>query len=134
MRVPAYSPHAVAEFTVGLILTLNRQIHRAYNRTRENNFALDGLLGFDLFGKTVGVIGTGKIVPWSRAACGSASAARCWPTTSPIPTRLVALGVRYLPLDEVAAARRHPHPPLPADPADPAPGRPAPARAGQASA
>ena len=61
VRVPAYSPHAVAEFTVGLILTLNRQIHRAYNRTRENNFALDGLLGFDLFGKTVGVVGTGKI-------------------------------------------------------------------------
>ena len=61
VRVPAYSPHAVAEFTVGLILTLNRQIHRAYNRVRENNFALDGLLGFDLFGKTVGVIGTGKI-------------------------------------------------------------------------
>lgn len=60
-RVPAYSPHAVSEFTVGLILTLNRQIHRAYNRVRENNFALDGLLGFDLFGKTVGVIGTGKI-------------------------------------------------------------------------
>ena len=68
VRVPAYSPHAVAEFTVGLILTLNRQIHRAYNRTRENNFALDGLLGFDLVGKTVGVIGTGKIGPWSRAA------------------------------------------------------------------
>ena len=61
VRVPAYSPHAVAEFTVGMILTLNRQIHRAYNRTRENNFALDGLLGFDLVGKTVGVIGTGKI-------------------------------------------------------------------------
>ena len=60
-RVPAYSPHAVSEFTVGLILTLNRQIHRAYNRVRENNFALDGLLGFDLFGKTAGVIGTGKI-------------------------------------------------------------------------
>ena len=61
VRVPAYSPHAVAEFTVGMILTLNGQIHRAYNRTRENNFALDGLLGFDLVGKTVGVIGTGKI-------------------------------------------------------------------------
>lgn len=61
VRVPAYSPHAVSEFTVGLVLTLNRQIHRAYNRVRENNFALDGLLGFDLFGKTVGVIGTGKI-------------------------------------------------------------------------
>lgn len=60
-RVPAYSPHAVAEYAVGLILTLNRHIHRAYNRVREGNFALDGLMGFDLFGKTVGVIGTGKI-------------------------------------------------------------------------
>lgn len=61
VRVPAYSPHAVAEFTLGLILTLNRQIHRAYNRTRENNFALDGLMGFDLSGKTAGIVGTGKI-------------------------------------------------------------------------
>jgi D-lactate dehydrogenase len=60
-RVPAYSPHAVAEHAVGLILDLNRRIHRAYFRVREGNFALDGLLGFDLFGKTVGVVGTGKI-------------------------------------------------------------------------
>lgn len=61
VRVPAYSPHAVAEHTVALILTLNRQIHRAYNRVREGNFALDGLLGFDLHGLTVGIVGTGKI-------------------------------------------------------------------------
>jgi len=60
-RVPAYSPHAVAEHAVGLILTLNRKFHRAYSRVREGNFALDGLLGFDLHGKKVGVIGTGKI-------------------------------------------------------------------------
>lgn len=60
-RVPAYSPHAVAEFAVGLILSLNRKIHRAYNRIREHNFSLEGLLGFDLYGKTVGIIGTGKI-------------------------------------------------------------------------
>lgn len=60
-RVPAYSPYAVAEHAVALILTLNRNIHRAYNRVREGNFALEGLLGFDLHGKTVGVIGTGKI-------------------------------------------------------------------------
>ena len=60
-RVPAYSPHAVAEHTVGLILTLNRQLHRAYNRVREGNFALDGLMGFDLHGRTVGVVGTGRI-------------------------------------------------------------------------
>ncbi|QSZ59433.1 2-hydroxyacid dehydrogenase [Rhizobium sp. ZX09] len=60
-RVPAYSPYAVAEHTMALILSLNRKIHRAYNRVREGNFALDGLLGFDLHGKTVGVVGTGKI-------------------------------------------------------------------------
>lgn len=60
-RVPAYSPHAVAEHTVGLLLTLNRHIHRAYNRVREHNFDLQGLLGFDLHGKTAGVVGTGKI-------------------------------------------------------------------------
>jgi D-lactate dehydrogenase len=61
VRVPAYSPFAVAEHAVALILTLNRNIHRAYNRVREGNFELEGLLGFDLHGKTVGVIGTGKI-------------------------------------------------------------------------
>lgn len=61
VRVPAYSPYAVAEHAVALILTLNRKIHRAYNRVREGNFALDGLLGFDLNGCTVGIVGTGKI-------------------------------------------------------------------------
>ena len=61
VRVPAYSPHAVAEHTVALILTLNRKTHKAYNKVREGNFSLDRLVGFDLFGKTIGVIGTGKI-------------------------------------------------------------------------
>ena len=61
VRVPAYSPHAVAEHALALLLTLNRQIHRAYNRVRDGNFALEGLLGFDLHKKTIGVIGTGKI-------------------------------------------------------------------------
>lgn len=61
VRVPAYSPEAVAEHAVALILTLNRKIHKAYNRVREQNFSLNGLLGFDLCGKTVGVIGTGNI-------------------------------------------------------------------------
>ena len=61
VRVPAYSPHAVAEHTAALILALNRQLHRAYNRVRENNFNLEGLLGFDIHGLTVGVVGTGKI-------------------------------------------------------------------------
>jgi D-lactate dehydrogenase len=61
VRVPAYSPYAVAEHAVGLILMLNRKLHKAYNRVRDDNFTLDGLLGFDLYGCTVGVIGTGKI-------------------------------------------------------------------------
>lgn len=61
VRVPAYSPHAVAEHTLALILTLNRKTHKAYNRVREGNFSLEKLMGFDLYGKTVGVIGTGKI-------------------------------------------------------------------------
>lgn len=60
-RVPAYSPNAVAEHAVGMMLTLNRKFHKAFNRVREGNFAIDGLLGFDMHGKTVGVVGTGKI-------------------------------------------------------------------------
>lgn len=61
VRVPAYSPYAVAEHAIALILSLNRKIHRAYYRVREGNFSLNGLLGFDLHGRTVGIIGTGKI-------------------------------------------------------------------------
>lgn len=61
VRVPAYSPHGVAEYAVALMLCLNRKIYRAVNRTREGNFSLDGLLGFDMYQKTVGLVGTGKI-------------------------------------------------------------------------
>lgn len=61
VRVPEYSPHAIAEHALGMILCLNRKLHRAYQRVKEGNFSLDGLMGFDLNGKTVGVIGTGKI-------------------------------------------------------------------------
>jgi D-lactate dehydrogenase len=61
VRVPAYSPHAVAEYAVTLMLTLNRKTHRAFYRTRDNNFSLTGLVGFDMHGKTAGIIGTGKI-------------------------------------------------------------------------
>ena len=60
-RVPAYSPNSISEYTVGLILTLSRNLHRSFNRTREGNFSLNGLIGFDIAGKTIGVIGTGKI-------------------------------------------------------------------------
>jgi len=61
VRVPTYSPHAVAEHTVALLLTLNRKIHRAYRRVREHNFALNGLVGFDICGRAVGIVGTGRI-------------------------------------------------------------------------
>ena len=61
VRVPAYSPHAVAEHTMGLLLTLNRRLHRAYIRTRDFNFSIVGLTGIDLYKKTVGIIGTGRI-------------------------------------------------------------------------
>lgn len=61
VRVPAYSPYAVAEYSLALMLSLNRKIHRAYWRTRDGNFSLNGLLGFDMHGKTIGIIGTGKI-------------------------------------------------------------------------
>lgn len=103
VRVPAYSPHAVAEFTVGLILTLNRQIHRAYNRTRDNNFALDGLLGFDLHGKTVGVVGTGKIgalvARTLKLGFGCELLAH---DVAPNP-EIVAMGVTYVEAGELAA-------------------------------
>ena len=61
VRVPAYSPHAIAEYTVGLILAVNRKINKAYVRTREGNFSINGLMGVDLYGKTAGIIVTGKI-------------------------------------------------------------------------
>ena len=61
LRVPFYSPYAIAEHTMGMLLTLNRKLYRAYNRVREYNFSLNGLLGYDLCGKTIGVIGTGMI-------------------------------------------------------------------------
>ena len=61
VRVPAYSPEAVAEHAVGLMMTLNRRIHKAYQRTRDANFSLEGLVGFNMHGRTAGIIGTGKI-------------------------------------------------------------------------
>lgn len=61
VRVPAYSPYSIAEYTVAMILSVNRKIHKAYVRTREGNFSINGLLGFDMYGKTIGIIGAGKI-------------------------------------------------------------------------
>jgi len=99
-RVPAYSPHAVAEHAVALMLTLNRQIHRAYNRVREGNFRLDGLLGFDLHGKRVGVIGTGKI---GEIVCRILSGFGCDVVAQDVAPNPAceALGVRYVPFDEL---------------------------------
>jgi D-lactate dehydrogenase len=102
-RVPAYSPHAVAEHAVGLLLTLNRKLHRAYARVREGNFSLDGLLGFDLHGKTVGVIGTGKIgAGFCRIMLGFGCRVRAY---DPHPSdELRELGVRYGELRELIRA------------------------------
>jgi D-lactate dehydrogenase len=102
VRVPAYSPNAVAEHTIALILALNRRIHRAYNRVRDRNFALDGLVGFDLKDKTAGVLGTGKI--------GGLVARLLWHfrcrvlAYDPYPDeKLVELGVEYADLDRIWA-------------------------------
>lgn len=101
VRVPAYSPHAVAEHTVGLILALNRSLHRANHRIREGNFSLDGLLGFDLRGKTAGVIGTGKI---GEVVCRILRGFECHVLAhdlAPNPA-CTALGVDYVEsLDEI---------------------------------
>lgn len=95
VRVPAYSPHAVAEHTFGLLLAINRRLHKAYTRTREFNFNISGLTGVDLYGKTAGVIGTGKI---GRAFIDIARGfglrvVAC----DPYPVE----GIDYLPLDEL---------------------------------
>jgi D-lactate dehydrogenase len=102
VRVPGYSPYAVAEHTLGLILALNRKLHRAYNRVREGNFELNGLLGFDMHGKTVGIIGTGKI----GAVVAQILIGLGCPTLAfdPLPNeRCRSSGVRYLTLNELLA-------------------------------
>lgn len=101
-RVPAYSPHAVAEHALALILTLNRKTHRAYNRVREGNFALDGLLGFDLVGKTVGIVGTGAI--GSVAARIFVGLGCRVVAADPLPDpRCEAMGVEYLGIEALLA-------------------------------
>ena len=102
VRVPAYSPHAVAEHAVALVLALNRRLHRAYNRTREGDFSLHGLTGFDLVGKRVGVVGTGQIGEvFARIMAGFGCALLAY-DPSPNPA-VEALGGRYVPLDELLA-------------------------------
>lgn len=103
-RVPAYSPYAVAEHTAALVLALNRRIHRAFNRVREQNFSLAGLVGFDLHGKTCGIIGTGKI---GRVAAeifrGFGMRVVAYDPT-PQPEWAVRRGIEYVAFDHVLAA------------------------------
>jgi len=99
-RVPAYSPEAVAEHALALIMTLNRKTHKAYNRVREQNFSLNGLLGFNLHGKTIGVIGTGNI---GKAFCRMMMGLGCQVKAFDViaNTELEAIGVTYHPLSDV---------------------------------
>lgn len=102
VRVPAYSPEAVAEHAFALILTLSRKTHKAYNRVRENNFSLEGLTGINIHGKTIGVIGTGAI---GRAFCRIAKGFGCEVLAFDISENeeMKNIGVKYLPLNEVFA-------------------------------
>ncbi len=102
VRVPAYSPEAVAEHTVGLMMTLNRRIHRAYQRTREANFSLEGLIGFNMYKRTVGVIGTGKIgIATMRILKGFGMNILAFdPFKNPV---VEEIGAKYVTLDELYA-------------------------------
>ena len=102
VRVPAYSPEAVAEHTFALILTLSRKTHKAYNRVRESNFSLEGLTGFNIFQKTVGVIGTGAI---GRAFCKIALGFGCKVLAFDVMenAEMKKIGVQYCSLDELFA-------------------------------
>ena len=103
VRVPAYSPHAIAEYTVGLILAINRKIHKAYVRTREGNFSINGLMGIDLYQKKAGIIGTGKIgqilIKMLKGFDMNVIA------YDPFPNQKIAdeLGFKYVSLDELYA-------------------------------
>ncbi|TVR96751.1 MAG: 2-hydroxyacid dehydrogenase [Trueperaceae bacterium] len=100
-RVPAYSPHAVAEHALALVLSLNRKIHRAYNRVRDGNFSIEGLLGFDLHGKTVGVVGTGRIgVLFAEQLRGFGCTVLAF---DPYPNADAERVVEYVPLRELFA-------------------------------
>jgi D-lactate dehydrogenase len=101
-RVPGYSPHAVAEHAVALMLALNRKIHRAYARVRENNFALDGLLGFDMHLRTVGIVGTGQI-GLAVAQILNGFGCRLLGYDMVVNPECEALGVEYVDMDRMLA-------------------------------
>lgn len=100
VRVPAYSPHAVAEHALAMIMTLNRKTHKAYNRIREQNFSLNGLLGFDLYKKTIGVIGTGHIGEvFCRIMHGlGCNILACDPVKKP---EIEKMGIAYVPMNDL---------------------------------
>ena len=100
VRVPAYSPHAVAEHAVAMIMALNRKTHKAYNRIREQNFSLNGLMGFDLYGKTVGVVGTGNI---GQVFCRIMLGFGCRVIAYDVKEQdsVKEAGVKYVPLNEL---------------------------------
>lgn len=104
VRVPAYSPHAVAEHTVALLLALNRKLHRAYNRVREHNFSLSGLVGFDLHGKTIGVVGTGRIGKITAQIFRGFGTEVLAYDPQPAPEWAAIHGVRYTEFDALLAA------------------------------
>ncbi len=100
LRVPTYSPHSVAEHAVALLMTLNRKTHLAHQRTSQNNFTLDGLMGFDVYGKRIGVIGTGKIgQAFARIMLGFGCRVLAYDKVK--SAVLQELGVEYLPIDEL---------------------------------
>ncbi|GAB3643630.1 2-hydroxyacid dehydrogenase [Spirosoma arcticum] len=100
LRVPTYSPHSVAEHAVALLLSLNRKTYLAYQRTKQNNFTLDGLMGFDLYGKRIGVIGTGKIgAAFAHILLGFGCHVLAYDKMH--SAVLQQLGVEYLPLDDL---------------------------------
>ena len=100
VRVPGYSPHAVAEHTIALMLTLNRHTHRAWSRVREGNFALDGLLGFDLYGRSAGLVGVGRIgAAVARILRGFGCRVVGY---DPVQTReAIDAGVEFVPMEEL---------------------------------
>ena len=99
-RVPSYSPEAVAEHAMAMILTLNRKTHKAYNRVREQNFSLNGLLGFDLHGKTVGIVGTGNIgKAFAKIVLGFGCKVLAFDINK--DSDLEKMGVQYVPIDTI---------------------------------
>lgn len=103
VRVPEYSPHAVAEHTLALVLTLNRKLHRAAFRVRDWNFSLDGLEGFDLYGKTVGVVGTGRIGRTTATIFRGFGCRVQLSDLAPNEAFAQSIGAEYRPLDELLA-------------------------------